>query len=1123
MFRGFLLVCFALCSSLLGAAPAATLKHFDVPAGDAIDTIKSAAQQAGIEIMFPAQSVRGVKTNAITGEFTPRAALDAMLAHTPLTVMQDSTTGALAVARSADVLPKSEPAPQGRAPVTSSSTNGDQTVVLSPFEVRTDKDTSYGALNSNSITRFNVELDKMPISADIFTADFMSDVGVTTVEDLLNQYGAGTGQVLATPDSDSNNNQPGDRFSVSQIGVRGLSGGNIRRDGFAMPGHNTNDTSTFDIERVEVIRGPQGLLYGAGGAGGVIVTTSKRAKFNQQSASVQERVDQYGSKQTTFQANLGRGPVAVVFAGMNSKNVYRRLFISNHDEGYYGQIAFKLPLRTTLRASAEMNINYRLIPTKKNPNLKSAVKGVPDDPRNGESLEYILATNQAGATNPATGAPYLYGALDNGNLSWENINSFAGDQSEEDIRTRFYIITADTVWSKWLSTNIGFAYDHSYGQRSSTFTGLTPPGVNGNPLSDWAVGSSFGDRIDASYRKMFRASFLVTKDLFGGRLKTQTAGGYDIQHTGSGATDYKYYLSDADGNIYVDPARNNLGRVALATQWWGVPNGPIRDPYWYQGTPTIQVTNYTTGTPGYGGLAYYTRAPQDPRDPAWVSVNNPLGVASGVPDASIHNGVSGNGKGNYADKSADRGIYLTNFTSWYDDFVTTLIGYRRTTDWSNSVNTSYQQNYPYFYKSSTNNSWNLGVTVRVLPWLHFYYGASATYNFASGANDPYGNPPLPTKGRGNEFGLKFQTKGGRFSGSLDYFDTTNRNQNYNLNGSLKNEINPPSVEGKQYQGPAGVNQWIALDQVSRGLELIMNAHPTPHWNMRFSATYSDGRILNDKKYGILYNNQFYTDNKGGVTYANGAPFLVPDPSNTAGLTTVNNLTGAIDPSKISGPTVQLTTAMIGDPSNPYFYAGSQSDPTRPNVSLSGAMVGTAKGQGHYVSNALRYFVSPANGTAITGVVGLPISQIQYNWIDVGNNNGIIIAALKDEDTFGYAALRFSLTNRYDFSEGVLRGLKLGVSLNDSMQNRTYYYSSPDGIRRLFSAPTIGVQVNPWVTYQHKFGRFTWTTQLNVSNLFNHYKLGFQPNNGLGFTDPKHVGASFYGQPRMYVWTNTISF
>ena len=35
-------------------------------------------------------------------------------------------------------------------------------------------------------------------------------------------------------------------------------------------------------------------------------------------------------------------------------------------------------------------------------------------------------------------------------------------------------------------------------------------------------------------------------------------------------------------------------------------------------------------------------------------------------------------------------------------------------------------------------------------------------------------------------------------------------------------------------------------------------------------------------------------------------------------------------------------------------------------------------------------------------------------------------------------------------------------------------------------------------------------------------LGSLPNNGSGYTNPANLSVSFYGQPRLYVWTNTLS-
>src|SRR5689334_11327380 len=67
----------------------------------------------------------------------------------------------------------------------------DSTIELSPFEVKADSDKSYGALNSNSITAFNVALDHVPVTADIFDQAFMKDVGAINVEAAIQSYDAG--------------------------------------------------------------------------------------------------------------------------------------------------------------------------------------------------------------------------------------------------------------------------------------------------------------------------------------------------------------------------------------------------------------------------------------------------------------------------------------------------------------------------------------------------------------------------------------------------------------------------------------------------------------------------------------------------------------------------------------------------------------------------------------------------------------------------------------------------------------------------------------------------------------------------------------------------------------------
>jgi hypothetical protein len=93
-----------------------------------------------------------------------------------------------------------------------------------------------------------------------------------------------------------------------------------------------------------------------------------------------------------------------------------------------------------------------------------------------------------------------------------------------------------------------------------------------------------------------------------------------------------------------------------------------------------------------------------------------------------------------------------------------------------------------------------------------------------------------------------------------------------------------------------------------------------------------------------------------------------------------------------------------------------------------------------------------------------------------------------------------------------------------MKNRTFYYNTPGGGRELFSSSPTRGRPTPSCLYRRKLGkRFGFSSQVNVTNVFNHYVFGTLPNNGSGYTNPANLGVSFYGQPRLYVWTNTLTF
>ncbi|MCX6951248.1 MAG: TonB-dependent receptor [Verrucomicrobia bacterium] len=95
-----------LVSAVCALAADAPKKSFQIPAGDAVVTLKRFSEQSGEQIVYPVDAVRGIQTKAVSGDLTARDALDRLLSGTELRVVQDAKTGALAIQRVA-------PAPGG--------------------------------------------------------------------------------------------------------------------------------------------------------------------------------------------------------------------------------------------------------------------------------------------------------------------------------------------------------------------------------------------------------------------------------------------------------------------------------------------------------------------------------------------------------------------------------------------------------------------------------------------------------------------------------------------------------------------------------------------------------------------------------------------------------------------------------------------------------------------------------------------------------------------------------------------------------------------------------------------------------------------------------------------------
>ena len=159
-------------------------------------------------------------------------------------------------------------AQQTPAPTTAGATDP---IELSPFVVSTDQDTGYAAQSTLSGTRTRTPLKDVPSAIGVFTADFMSDLGAINERDLL-AYSASAVAELG----DQNANISGNNIAQPsfQFRIRGQAASRARNYFTALV-----PPDTYNLERLEESRGPNAILFGTGGAGGILNQSTKRANL----------------------------------------------------------------------------------------------------------------------------------------------------------------------------------------------------------------------------------------------------------------------------------------------------------------------------------------------------------------------------------------------------------------------------------------------------------------------------------------------------------------------------------------------------------------------------------------------------------------------------------------------------------------------------------------------------------------------------------------------------------------------------------------------------------------------------------------------------------------------------
>lgn len=150
--------------------------------------------------------------------------------------------------------------------------NDENVVRLDLFEVKSSGDIGYMSQNAAEVTRMSMAIEDIPMNVTIFNQQFIDDILATDTSEVI-MYDASS---VKTHENDQfiarGFNNPGSSFLNGFAQVTSQASGGTTTGGASQPMAN--------IERVEVIRGPAAILFGAGAYGATYNRITKRPKSN---------------------------------------------------------------------------------------------------------------------------------------------------------------------------------------------------------------------------------------------------------------------------------------------------------------------------------------------------------------------------------------------------------------------------------------------------------------------------------------------------------------------------------------------------------------------------------------------------------------------------------------------------------------------------------------------------------------------------------------------------------------------------------------------------------------------------------------------------------------------------
>jgi iron complex outermembrane recepter protein len=283
--RGLLASCAAIVLIVAGQSAAFAAddssKHFEIKAKPLADALMEFGVQSGLTVAAPTTLTAGKRGTSVRGDLLPTDALGRLLKGSGLTFAR-AADGTIAI----QAMSSSDP------------------VQASVEESRLEKDlTSSEALQEIVVTaeRRSSYLEDTPIAVSVFTADNIQVNRIVSLNDI----------VLRTPGmSYVQVNKQESYISIRGSLVNGTGIGwddavTTFVDDVPMTGSVDASLNYFDLKSIEVLRGPQGTLFGRNTTGGAVLINTEAPSFTPES----KLEGTYGTYNLTEIHGLFNGPL----------------------------------------------------------------------------------------------------------------------------------------------------------------------------------------------------------------------------------------------------------------------------------------------------------------------------------------------------------------------------------------------------------------------------------------------------------------------------------------------------------------------------------------------------------------------------------------------------------------------------------------------------------------------------------------------------------------------------------------------------------------------------------------------------------------------------------------------